>query len=72
MTDDASSTVTLLGYIVKFRDGVKEPPAAQLYFEDTETGVRRPRLLRVSMTKKGFLSIPASEDYAALRATRRT
>jgi hypothetical protein len=28
----------LLGYFVKFRDGVKEPPVAQLYFQHTEEG----------------------------------
>jgi hypothetical protein len=54
MTDDASSTGTLLGYIVKFRDGVKEPPAAQLYFEDTETGRAKAEAFARQHDEKGF------------------
>jgi hypothetical protein len=32
---------TLFGYLCKFRDGAKEGPVAQIYYEDTEDGRRK-------------------------------
>jgi hypothetical protein len=43
-----------LGYIVKFRDGVKEPPAAQLYYPDTIEGRAKAEAFARQHDEKGF------------------
>jgi RecA-family ATPase len=39
--DESAHDGPLLGYIGKFRDGAREGPVAQLYYEDTEDGRRK-------------------------------
>jgi len=47
-------TEALLGYIVKFKDGVKEPPAAQLYYPLTQDGFARAQAFAQQQDEKGF------------------
>jgi hypothetical protein len=54
MTDDAASAGALLRYIVKFKDGVKEPPAAQLYYRDTEAGRAQAEAFARAHDEQGF------------------